>query len=713
MTEINRFANLIQRRGLLYGADYNPEQWPADVWPQDARLMRQAGVNLATVGVFSWARIEPAPGVRDFAWLDEVLDCLGSAGIGVDLATPTASPPPWLAEQHPSSLPVTEEGATLTVGSRNHFCPGDPAYRAAARSIASAVAERYAEHPAVEMWHVGNEYGQMCFCDRQAELFREWLRDRYSTLDQLNCAWDTTVWSQVYSAWSAINVPRAAPYHRNPAQALDWRRFCSDQLLDCYREQRDLIRDIDPVRPITTNFMEFFAHADYRDWAPHVDVVADDEYPDPADPHAASSTALTQDLMRSLRAGPWILMEQAASAVSWRGHNLVKSPARMRRDSLQAVARGADGVCFFQWRQALAGPERFHSSMLPHAGEDTEVHAGVRELGADLKSLAGTAGEHSAAHTGILWDWQSWWTATLPAQPTDQLDPLEQTRRWHRSLWRRGIATDVVAPDADLSGYRLLIAPALTALEGADADRLQAWVGSGGVLVTGPFTAVCDASTRIHAGRFPAPLAALLGASGEEYVPLPESGAGIRWTRAQYRAEYDPVLHLAEADRGSQPRAVVFAERFRTDGAEVLAEFDASDGGVAGAALTRNAVGDGAAWHLAAVTDQRTLDAVLAGAAADADLRRFDLPDGIEVVRRGRALFVLNHADVGRSVEPGELLAALGGETSPPVAHCLLTGQQVSAADGEIAVGRDDVLVLVPGRAPGTAENSRDEEVTQ
>ncbi|MEU7695816.1 beta-galactosidase, partial [Microbispora hainanensis] len=240
---------------LWYGGDYNPEQWPEEVWAEDVALMRRAGVNLVTVGVFSWSRLEPSEGRYTFGWLDRVLGLLADGGIRVGLAVPTASPPPWFSLAHPDALTVTRDGVRLTHGSRDTYCVSAPAYREASLRITRALGERYRDHPALAMWHVHNEYGTPCHCDHAAAAFRAWLRERYGGLDALNDAWTTAFWSQHYSDWAQITPPRATQYLPNPAQALDFRRFVSDEMLAHFREQRDLLRELTPEVPVTTNYV--------------------------------------------------------------------------------------------------------------------------------------------------------------------------------------------------------------------------------------------------------------------------------------------------------------------------------------------------------------------------------------------------------------------------------------------------------------------------
>jgi beta-galactosidase len=298
---------------VLYGGDYNPEQWPEEVWKEDVRLMQEAGVNLVSLGIFSWAKLEPRPGEYDFGWLDSIMDLLHEGGVMVDLATATASPPPWLAKVHPESLPVTQDGVTLHPGARQHYCPSSAAYRERAAQLVRRIADRYKDHPALAMWHVNNEYGchvSECYCDASAAHFREWLEERYGDLDALNEAWGTAFWSQRYSEWGEILPPRAAPTFANPTQRLDFRRFSSDALLGCFEMEKEILREATPGVPVTTNFMSFFKPVDYWKWAELEDVVSDDSYPDPADPEAHIGAAMARDLMRSLAGGgPWVLME--------------------------------------------------------------------------------------------------------------------------------------------------------------------------------------------------------------------------------------------------------------------------------------------------------------------------------------------------------------------------------------------------------------------
>jgi beta-galactosidase len=663
---------LTRELGLLYGGDYNPEQWPREVWHEDVALMRAAGVNLVTVGVFSWALLEPRPGEFELDWLSDVLDLLHGGAIAVDLATPTASPPAWLGLRWPETRAVTIDGVRLSHGSRNHFCPSSPAYRERALTIAGALVDRFAAHPAVRMWHIGNEYGQVCHCDLCEAEFQAWLHRRYGTVDELNRAWGTTFWSQRYDDWAEIVPPRAAPYLINPTQNLDYRRFASDQLLALFVEQRDLVRRAAPATPVTTNFMGFHPLTDYWQWAPEVDVVADDTYGDPADEDSPLRQGLAHDLMRGLAGGaPWMLMEQAPSAVNWRPHNLPKTPGRMRLDSLRAIARGADGSCFFQWRQSAFGAERFHTALVPHAGPDTRLHRAVGAHGAELRRLDRVVGARVEARAAFVFDWSSWWAVEEPAGPSDRLRVMDQLLAYYRPLWRAGIAVDVVHPGGDLSGYDLVVAPQLYLVDDDDALNLRGVVERGGVLLLGPFSGVADADAHIRLGRFPVPFADLVGGSGEEYCPLPDAGIPVRsGTLGDFHA-------------------TVWGERLRLDDGEAVATFGGGDLDGSPAVLCRRAPSGGEAWYVGTIPPPAVLAGIVARCARSAGVVGVtglapgagpQLPDGVEAVRRGDVLFLLNTTTEERDV------ALLG------LHHDLLTGAETT---GTVRLGPEDALALI------------------
>ncbi|MBM0236726.1 beta-galactosidase [Micromonospora sp. ATA32] len=654
-----------QGDGIFYGADYNPEQWPEQTWAEDVELMRRAGVNLVSVGIFSWALLEPAPGRFEFGWLDRALDLLHDGGVRVDLATATASPPPWLARAHPETLPRRADGAILWPGGRQAYCPSSPIFRERSLALVEAVAGRYAEHPAVVMWHVSNELGchnVHCYCDVSAEAFRRWLRERHGDLDGLNDAWGTAFWSQRYGDWAEINPPRTAPTFANPTQQLDFLRFSSDEQRAQLRAEREVLGRL--VRqPVTTNFMigTGIKYLDYHSWASDVDVVANDHYLTAADPQAHVGLALSADHTRGVAGGdPWLLMEHSTSAVNWQPRNVAKTPGQLRRNSLAHVARGADGVLFFQWRASRAGAEKFHSALVPHAGPETKVFREVCQLGADLKALAEVRGSRVDAEVAILFDFEAWWGIELDSHPSVDVHYIDRLAAMYGALWRAGVTADIVHPSTDLSGYRLVVAPTLYLVRDADADALRRYVEQGGTALVTYFSGIVDEHDHIRLGGYPGAFRELLGVRTEEFFPLREG-------------------ERINLDDGST--VDVWTEWLHPAGAEVLASY--ADGPLPGvAALTRNQVGAGTAWYVGTRLDDAATDRLVARLVTESGVRpAAAAPTGVEVVRR-RAddhswLFVINHTDADAR------LAVTGTE--------LLGGAR---CDGELVVSAGEVAVL-------------------
>lgn len=618
---------------IAYGGDYNPEQWPTEVWDEDVVLMQRARVNVATVGVFSWAKLEPREGEFDFAWLDDVLDRLHAGGISVDLATATASPPPWVAHKYPASLPVTVDGVTLSPGSRQHYSPSSSDYRRLALRLVRKLAERYHGHPALVAWHVNNEYGchvSHSYDDESAEAFRQWLIARYETVDGLNEAWGTAFWSQQYSSFDEVLPPRVAPAQPNPSQVLDFDRFSSDALLELYRAEVEVLREVSPGIPITTNFMGFFPGVDYWTWAPHVDFVSDDAYPDPSDPDSVIWAAAQRDLMRSLRGGqPWVLMEQATSAVNWRERNASKDPGANRALSMQSVARGADGILYFQWRQSRSGAEKFHSAIVPHAGPESRVFREAAELGERLSQLDSVIGTRVPASVAIVFDWNSWWAAEQHSTPA-KMSYLDALKPWYRAFYDRSVTVDFVHPHGDLSGYDLVVAPMMHIADAATQASLDAFVSGGGVLAMTYFSAILDNDTSVHLDGYLGELQKTFGLRIEEFAPV----------AAAEGAELGPVVLGGELAGG----ASLWREYIQPSTAGVLATFDGALTGLP--AITRNERGEGTAWYVGTQPDGELTETIVGRLLDEAGVRGIlDVPvSGVEAVQRGDLVFVINHA---------------------------------------------------------------------
>ncbi|UQA94990.1 beta-galactosidase [Streptomyces halobius] len=669
--------------GIRFGGDYNPEQWPEEVWAEDLKLMKAAHVTMVTAGIFSWAKVEPGPGEWDFGWFDRVLDGLAGAGIAVCLATMTASPPPWLSRAHPEILPEGPDGQRRWPGGRQHYCPSSPVYRAHAVRLVEQLATRYAGHPALAMWHVGNEYGchtRQCFCDVSAQDFRRWLRERYETVGALNDAWSTAFWSQTYGDFDEVLPPRAAPTFPNPAQQLDYLRFGDDALRACYLAEKAVLERLTPGVPITTNLMPQHKPVDAFAWSAHMDAMALDFYQDPYTPDDHIRAGYVFDLMRSARSGqPWLLLEQAPSAVNWRPRNGPKPPGAMRLWSWQAVAQGADAVLFFQWRQSLGGAEKFHSAMLPHGGTQTRIFREVAALGREFSSLPEIAGTRSRADVALLADWHSWWALELDSKPSTALDHSRIALDHYRPLFEAGVPCAVLPPQRELSGHRLVIAPNLYLLTARDAERLAAYVWGGGQLVVSFFSGIVDEHDRVHPGGYPAPLRELLGLRVAEFWPL-DAGRSVTVGGGRYTG-----------------RADLWSEEIDLEGAEAPAHF--TDGDLVGRpAVTRHTYGKGTAWYLGTRLEPALMRALLDDVRAAAGVTPVlpGLPAGVQAAVRegpgGRYLFLLNHGATAVQVElPGRMRDVLGAEDGV-------------GADGETPrVGTGEVVERVTLAARGVA----------
>ncbi|MFD7982329.1 beta-galactosidase [Kitasatospora indigofera] len=619
--------------GMAFGGDYNPEQWDEETWKEDDELMRRARVNLVTVGVFSWALLEPDEGRYEFDWLDAQLERLHANGVRVDLATPTASPPPWFTLAHPEAMPVTADGTRLTHGSRDTYCLAAPAYRRAAARIAGALAERYGDHPAVAMWHIHNEYATVCHCEQSAAAFRVWLRARHGTLDALNEAWGTAFWSQHYGSWEQIMPPRATQWHLNPGHTLDFRRFWSDEALAAYREQRDVVRrHIPSTVPVTTNLMlPGYQNLDLWAFGREVDLVGIDHYMDAPGVDGDADTAFGADRARSFGGGkPWLLIEQGTNTVHLPDRVLPKDPGRILRSSLAHIARGSDGALFFQWRQSRAGAEMWHSAMVPHAGPDTRIFRETAATGEAVAALHEIAGSTVTAAVAVLHDADAWWALDTNGLPSAELDYPATLKRAHRALWDAGVTTDFAHPESDLSRYRLVLAPSLYLVSDAGAASLRRYVEGGGTLLVQYFSGVVDEHHRVRTGGYPGALREVLGIRGEEHRPL-AAGAGVA---------------LSDGSTGR-----VWSELLRTEGAETVTSYAA--GPLAGApAVTRHRFGAGTGWYLSTGLDEGAYRALVARILEECGVTAevAGLPPGVEAVRRrsadGRSwLFVINNTD--------------------------------------------------------------------
>ncbi|MCY0878797.1 MAG: beta-galactosidase [Firmicutes bacterium] len=642
---------------LWHGGDYNPEQWldTPEVWDEDLRLMKLAHVNEATVGVFSWATLEPEEGRFAFEWLDAVMDRLARNGIDVVLATPSGARPAWLAQRYPEVLRVSPDRQRELFGERHNHCPTSPVYRRLCQRINRALAERYGRHPALKLWHVSNEYGGECHCDFCQNAFRAWLQRRYGTLERLNQAWWTRFWSHTYTSWDQIESPSPRGMRSLHGLNLDWKRFVTEQTLAFMQDEIAPLRELTPQVPITTNFMGTYPGLNYWRFADTLDVISWDNYPrwhaQGSDVDLASSVAFLHDLARSFKHQPFLMMESTPSTTNWMTVSKLKRPGMHRLSSLQAVAHGSDSVQYFQWRKSRGGPEKFHGAVVDHAGhERTRVFADVAEVGEVLEKLRPVAGSQILSSVAILYDWENRWAIDDAMGPRrDGRDYQPTCEAHHRALWRLGVMTDVINMDQDFSRYRLLVAPMLYMVREGVAERLEAYVRDGGTVVLTYWSGVADATDLCFIGGAPGPLKRLLGLWVEEIDAITEDDANV-WVM-----EPDNSLNLHGTYGVRQ-----LCERIHPETADVLARYGA-DFYAGEPAMTVNRWGAGAAYYLAARTDQRFLNNFYAALARELHLPSavpFPLPEGVSATVRVRGAqqwtFLMNFSAEPREVHLGD-----------------------------------------------------------
>lgn len=621
MADLRAFENT-----LIYGCDYNPEQWPESVWQEDMALMKRAGVNLVSIAIFGWARLEPEEGVYEFAWLDRIMDMLHQHGIKANLATATASPPAWFALKYPESLPVDKNGVRLGVGSRQQYSPASPIYREKASQLVRQLALRYKNHSALAMWHINNEYGCHIFESFSEETvcaFRNWLHHKYATLDALNEAWGTAFWSQTYYEWAEIQAPAAMPTFYNPSQYLDWRRFSSDMLQECMQMEVDLLREITPEVPVTTNYIGINKHLDQWKMSEIEDVVSIDIYPDPASPSAAIECAAQGDVARSLKQNqPWILMEQAPNQVQWRTLNHTKRPGQMRLWSYQLLARGARGIMYFQWRQSKAGAEKYHSGMVPHDGTDSRTWREIETLGNELKRLPDFCNDPVKAEVAIVLDWNSWWGLEQGSHPHADLNLMELVAQFYAPLHQQNITVQFVRPSDDLSKYRLVCIPNLYLVKEEDARNIETYVQNGGRVVMSYFSGIVNEHDHVYLGGYPAPFRKMLGLKVEEWLALSKE-------------EKRPLENGWSAEQ--------WIDVIRLEGAQAVTSHTA-DYYAGLPAITTHAFGAGRADYLGVKLPVEQMGLYLKTVLDELQIQpALQVPAGIEVVSRETTVFVLNH----------------------------------------------------------------------
>ena len=630
--------------GILYGGDYNPNQWPREIWDEDMRMFRDARINSATINVFSWAKIQPAEDRYDFSELDDMVDMLSRGNYEIVLATSTGALPAWMAAKYPEVERTDYEGRHHKFGHRHNACPNSPVFQKYSAALAGKLAERYGSNPHVKCWHISNEYGGECYCENCAGAFRVWLQKKYGTLEELNKAWNMEFWGHTIYDWEEIVLPNALGEGIGTEKtafagiSIDYRRFNSDSMLANFMAERDAIREFDKETPITTNLMGTYKGLDYFKWAKEMDIVSWDNYPRYDTPW--SHTAMCHDLMRGLKDAPFMLMEQTPSQQNWQPYNSLKRPGQMRAQSYQTLAHGADTIQFFQLRRSVGACEKFHGAVIEHVGtENTRVFREVKQLGEELEKLGGILpGSVNEAQVGVVFDWDNYWALEYTSGPSVDLTYVPHIHEYYRYFYDRNIAVNMVPVDADFSKYKLIVAPVLYMVKDGMAQALEAFVEKGGTLVLTYMSGIVGQSDNVHLGGYPGPLRRLAGVWVEEIDALaPE--------------QFNQVV----MDSGESCKCGLVCELMHLEGAESHGTYG-DDFYKGMPAVTRNSFGKGHVYYVGTHMEEAGLDNILDKAAAEAEVESVvSGGEGLEIVCRKtkeckKIYFLMNLGEQERTI---------------------------------------------------------------
>lgn len=661
---------------ILYGGDYNPEQWPEEIWKEDMRLFKEAHIDIVTLNVFSWAMLQPSEEVYDFSKLDKIMELVRENGLKVCMATSTAAHPAWMARKYPDILRTEKTGMRRKFGSRHNSCPNSPTYRKYASRLAEQIASRYQDYDNIVGWHVSNEYGGECTCENCEKSFRKWVKRKYGTIEEVNRAWNMSFWGHTLYDFEDIVVPdlRSEEFDweglRTNFQgiSLDYARFNSDSMLSCFVMERDIIRKYTGDIPITTNFMGLYKPLDYQKWAKEMDFVSWDNYPDPDSD--AYHAAIGHDLMRGLKQGiPFALMEQSPCVSNWHQYSKLKRPGVMRLLSYQALGHGADTIMFFQMRRSIGACEKYHSAVIDHVGtSDTRVFREITALGEELERIGdATLGARTNAKVAIVFDWDNWWAIEWSAGPSRMLRYCEEVKKYYHALWRQNISVDLVSVEDDLSGYSLVIAPILYMCKDGYDEKIRQYVKNGGVFVTTTFSGYVDNNDLVVTGGYPGRLKDILGIWVEEIDALP------------------PEEHNSFTYEGTDYPAGMLCDVLHLRGASALSTYQ-KDFYAGSAVLTVNHFGEGKAYYVATSSNDDFYKKFIGDLCRECGIMPvLSCDEEVEVLSRvndkGDYLFVLNHAEQEKVIK------------APCEVSNLLSGQNWTAGD-EIVIAAKDAVIL-------------------
>lgn len=657
---------IIDRPNLLHGGDYNPEQWldMPEILEQDIERFKAAGINTVSVGIFAWSMLEPEEGKYHFEWLKQVIDRLWENGISVILATPTGARPKWMADNYPEVLRVSEDGQRNFFGARHNHCYTSPVYREKMRRINTELAKRFDSHPAVILWHISNEYGGECHCPLCQQAFRDWLKERYGTIEALNKAWNTIFWSHVYNSFDQIESPSPRGESGLHGLNLDWKRFVTHQTKEFVKAEIAAIRAAGAKKPATINMMYDFQGLNYPKFADCLDIISWDTYPvwhKYPDAQVASDTAMQHDIMRSLKKAPFLLMESCPSATNWQGVSKLKRPGMLEAASLQAVAHGSDSVLYFQMRQSRGASEKFHGAVIDHyGGADTRVLKEVGQVGDDLKKLQQVRGSQTVSEVAIIFDWENRWAMEDAAGPRNKGLHYKETVQKNYDAFRRiGLNVDLIDMEQSIEEYKIVAAPMVYLFRAGFEEKVRAFVEKGGIFVMTYWSGIVDETDLCFLGGTPHELMDVFGLRSMEIDALYdwECNYAIPEEKAPFDKTYT-CRNLCDLVNTTTAKALL---KYREDFYQGMP------------VLTENTYGNGTAYYICADLEQEFYNdfyRMLVKKAGIAAPVAWKIPEGVEVSTREAGetqyLFVQNFnaetVSVPLDEEVGEVL--LGKKTN-------------------------------------------------
>lgn len=665
---------------VFYGGDYNPDQWDEDTINRDMELFHKAGVNLVTLPVFSWAKLEPEEGIYCFEWLDKILEKLLANHINVFLSTPTSAQPAWLSKKYPEVLPVDIAGRKRTHGMRVFFCVNSKKYRERAAAIAEEMAKRYQNYPGLLGWHVANEYGTYCYCDTCQRKYRNWLKERYQTVENLNNKWNTSFWGRTVYDFNEIFIPSELndDYRFFPAAELDYMRFMTDSTKECFLNEAEILRKYTPDIPVFSNISGYIKKLNQFAMTDVMDVAAWDNYPSPKDD--PSFPALKHDLMRAMKGGQsYIIAEQSPNQQNWQPYNKLKRPGQIRTLAYQGIGHGADTCLFFQMRQSIGGQEKFHGAMISHADrEDTRIFCEMSRLGKELRQLEDWSLDAKIkADVGIIFDWENWWALELSSGPTKDMDYLEQVHKYYKAFYDNNISVDMLKLTSDFSNYKVIVAPLLYMIKEGVAEKLEIFVKNGGRLITTYMSGLVDENDRCVFGAYPGKLRKMLGIWVEE-------------TDALYPEESNQIVLSADKTK-KRFRCGFLCDQIHLENAEALAVYG-QDFYEGTPCITLNEFGDGKAYYIGTCPEALFLNKMMKSICNECGIgASFETKDRVEIcVKEGndcKLIFIINHEDKKAAVN-------LGNEDYFDV----FSRNKIK---GEVVLNPYDVMVLKDNRTQG------------